>query len=226
MDRRAGGRAGRRDSDERPEPSRRFGRRTNIVVTVVAVAVVSLVVLAVGTALAATAPPAPVISKGPTGATAARTATFTYRDSVTTVTFLCALDAAKLKACSAKGTTYKALAPGNHTFKVAAKAKSGAVSRTTSRAWTIDTAAPTMKLTYPVNGAVYSAAAWAAGCTAGVGVCGTAADPARRRVRSRRRTAGFDTEVLDGHRVHVDSRSDARCGGHDELAHAAPAAGR
>jgi len=177
MDLRAGGRADGRDSDEWPEPSRRFGRRTKFAATVVALAVVTPVLLAVGTALAATAPPVPVISKGPSGATAARTATFTYRDSLATVTYLCGLDAAKLKACSAKGTTYKALAAGNHTFKLAAKAKSGAVSRTTTRAWTIDIAAPTMKLTYPVNGAVYGAAAWTAGCAAGVGVCGTAADP-------------------------------------------------
>jgi hypothetical protein len=68
--------------------------------------------------------------------------------------------------------------PSNGSYTVRAVATDAAGNTaSTSRTFTIDRTAPTVGVTFPTAGAVYSAASWDAGCsTAGGDVCGTAAD--------------------------------------------------
>ncbi|MGH9154704.1 MAG: hypothetical protein ACRD1K_02355 [Acidimicrobiales bacterium] len=122
------------------------------------------------------APPAPTITTGPTGPAASTAASFTYKDSQSGVTFKCALDGAHLDTCPSSGRTYTSLAQGPHTFSVAAQAGNSDLSPRATRAWTVDTAAPALTLSFPSDGGAYNAARWNAGCTP-TGLCGTATDP-------------------------------------------------
>jgi len=86
------------------------------------------------------ATPAPTIKSGPSGAVASTSATFTYSDSETAVTFQCSLDSPTLGSCPTSGTTWNGLSQGLHTFRVQAQGISA--SPVTTRTWTVDTQPP------------------------------------------------------------------------------------
>src|SRR5438270_384454 len=70
----------------------------------------------------ASPPPQPRITSGPSGATASRSATFTYSNSQAGVSFQCSVDGAAFASCPPSGAGYSGLADGSHTFQVAAQA--------------------------------------------------------------------------------------------------------
>jgi hypothetical protein len=89
-----------------------------------------------------TTPPAvPTINSKPTNPTNQTSATFTFSDTATGVSFLCQLDGGGFSACSSP-TIYSGLAQGSHTFSVKAQDAAGNVSNAASFSWTIDTVAP------------------------------------------------------------------------------------
>jgi hypothetical protein len=91
------------------------------------------------------------------------------------VTFRCQLDGSGFSACPSSGITYSTLTAGNHTFKV--QAVSGTkTSSAASYTWTIDTASPTITLSFPANKHSYREDTWNAGCSGGPGLCGEAKD--------------------------------------------------
>jgi len=144
------------------------------VVGLLVVGLVATMVWALSAALATPVPPTPTITSGPTGATTSTTATFTYTDTKAGVSFKCSLDGAVFTGCASSGVTYTHLADGSHTFKV--EAVSGAsTSGAASRSWSVDTTAPRLTVTFPVDGGAYNASGWN-GCVP-AGVCGTASDP-------------------------------------------------
>jgi hypothetical protein len=129
---------------------------------------------AVGIALAAgPAVPEPTITSGPASLTSQTSATFTFTDSQSGVSFFCNLDGAGYTSC-VSGVKYTGLADGNHTFKVEALSGSKASAAATYK-WTVDTTAPAPTVTFPSNGGTYNAAGWAEGCPV-AGVCGKAKD--------------------------------------------------
>ncbi|MGO8862182.1 MAG: hypothetical protein ACLQRH_15650, partial [Acidimicrobiales bacterium] len=104
---------------------------------VVGVLVVVLGVLGVGGyALACSSLAAPTVTSEPTNPTTSTSATFTYKDSVSGVTFKCALDSGSFTGCASTGISYSSLAEGSHTFKVEALSKSS-TSSATSYTWAI-----------------------------------------------------------------------------------------
>jgi hypothetical protein len=107
-----------------------------------AAAMVAFVVggIFVGAATAA-APPAPTITSEPAAVTRETTATFSFTDSDSTVTFRCQLDGGGFTPC-ATGVTYMGLANGPHTFDVKAVDVLLNESTVTSYAWTVDTTPP------------------------------------------------------------------------------------
>jgi hypothetical protein len=127
-------------------------------------------------ALASGGPPTPTITKAPVNPTKSTSASFSFTDSQTGVTFLCALDGSSYSACLSP-KSYSKLAAGTHTFSVQAKDKAGNVSGPASYSWRIDLAAPAIAIVSPANGGFYNGAGWGAGCASGPGVCGTASDP-------------------------------------------------
>jgi sugar lactone lactonase YvrE len=88
-----------------------------------------------------TPPPAPTINSGPAKTTTATTATFTFSDSQSGVTFVCSLDSAAYAACSS-GISYSSLAIAAHTFAVEAKDTYGNLSSATTYNWTVSAAPP------------------------------------------------------------------------------------
>lgn len=120
------------------------------------------------------APPAPVITATPSASTSSTTAPFTYTDSEPNATFQCSLDGAKFAGCPTTGISYSGLSNGHHTFDVTAKLGTSASSPAASWAWTVDTQAPVVALSFPKAGQ-YNAAAWNSGCSS-PGICGTATD--------------------------------------------------
>lgn len=125
-----------------------------------------------------TPPPAPSITGGPSGTTLATTATFTFTDTESPVTFRCALDGAAAIACT-NPAAYTALAAGSHTFSVSAVDVAGNTSAATSRTWTVDATGPVNTVTFPVDGSSYTPAGFTAGCStpAAIDLCGTTSDP-------------------------------------------------
>jgi hypothetical protein len=119
---------------------------TRVPFAILAVAVVGLVAGGAYVALAGTGggPAKPTIRSQPGKLTNEAVATFTYT-SRNAVAFSCSLDGSTAAACgsgsSGAYTTPSPLADGPHTFSVVAEA-GGAVSRPSTRAWTIDTVAP------------------------------------------------------------------------------------
>jgi hypothetical protein len=120
-------------------------------------------------------PPKPVIGAHPTDPTGATSATFTYTDAQSGVGFACALDTSAFTSCNASGINYTNLGAGDHFFQVQAQIGSNPPSPVSRFFWTVDRAAPTITVTFPIDGRSYSAAGWAAGCSP-VGICGTASD--------------------------------------------------
>ncbi|MFT4049727.1 MAG: GDSL-type esterase/lipase family protein [Solirubrobacterales bacterium] len=84
-----------------------------------------------------TPPPTPIVS-GPSGTTAFSTATITYSDSESGVTFQCKLDSASYAACPASPVTLTGLSNGSHTYYVTATDATGNVSAAGTATWTVD----------------------------------------------------------------------------------------
>ncbi|MGZ4688700.1 MAG: hypothetical protein ACXV8R_02520 [Acidimicrobiia bacterium] len=124
-----------------------------------------------------TTPPTPTITSGPSGTVASSSATFTFSDTQAGATFQCKLDAGSFASCTSP-KAFTGLVDGSHTFQVAAKSAGSSLSAPATRSWSVDTTAPAITPSFPVDGAVYTAATWNAGCaTASVGdLCGTASD--------------------------------------------------
>jgi hypothetical protein len=132
--------------------------------------------IAAGLALAASSgPPAPAITSGPLALTTSQSASFSFADSQSKVTFVCAFDGSPYSSC-ASPKAYAGLTAGSHTFSVEAVDNASRTSSPASYAWTIVLTPPAMAITSPADGGSYNAAGWSAGCTAGTGVCGTATD--------------------------------------------------
>ncbi|MGE5057515.1 MAG: Ig-like domain-containing protein [Acidobacteriota bacterium] len=88
-----------------------------------------------------TAPPAPVITSQPTSPINQTSASFSFSDTQTGVSFLCQLDGNGFSTCSSPAT-YSGLIQGSHTFSVKAQDTGGNQSGATNVTWTIDTTAP------------------------------------------------------------------------------------
>jgi hypothetical protein len=94
----------------------------------------------VGGATAA-APPAPTITSEPAAVTSETTASFSFTDTDSTVTFQCQLDGGGFAPC-VSGVTYVGLADGPHAFDVKALDVLLNESAVTSYPWTVDTTPP------------------------------------------------------------------------------------
>lgn len=126
-------------------------------------------------AQAAPKTPTPTITGGPSGTVASSSATFTFTDSASPVSFQCALDAGSFSSCTSPHA-FTGLGQGSHTFRVNATTPGKSVSNDTTRTWMVDTRAPAITVTSPASGAAYNVAGWAGACSGG-GICGTATDP-------------------------------------------------
>lgn len=150
---------------------RRTGVRAGLVAVIVGVLTGGYFVVS---ALAAPTIPAPTITGSPTNPTSSTTASFTYTDSQPGVSFRCSLDGSGFSFCPPSGVTYAGLTSRGHTFAVEA-VQGVSTSLATTYTWRIDTAGPTITMTFPADHGSYGAATWAAGCPT-PGICGTAAD--------------------------------------------------
>jgi hypothetical protein len=89
-----------------------------------------------------TAPPAPTITSGPPNPSNQTTATFSFSDSESGVSFLCKLDSGSYSACS-NPASFSSLAQGSHMLSVQAKDAAGNVSSgAASYSWVVDTTPP------------------------------------------------------------------------------------
>ena len=92
--------------------------------------------------LDATPPPAPTIASGPSGANNPASATFSFSDTESGVSYLCKLDSGSYTACT-NPVTFSGLTDGSHTISVEAKDAAGNISTTAaSRSWTVDATPP------------------------------------------------------------------------------------
>jgi len=126
-------------------------------------------------AAGSSAPATPTIGSAPANPTNQTSASFAFSDTTPQTTFRCSLDGSAYSACSSPVSYPGPLAQGTHTFRVEAIAGTK-TSAAASYTWTIDTTAPTIKLSFPADKGLYDTASWSAGCTGGAGVCGTASD--------------------------------------------------
>ena len=79
--------------------------------------------------------------------------------------------------CPTYATTTGTLAQGVYQTRAIATDKATNSTTSATATFTVDTTPPTSTISFPVNGAFYSAAVWAGGCGAsGTGICGTASD--------------------------------------------------
>ena len=83
-------------------------------------------------------PPAPAIVTHPANPANARTASFTYTDSQSGVSFNCSLDGSRFSACPSGGQSYSGLSNGSHTFAVEAQQGSGPPSSSASYTWQVN----------------------------------------------------------------------------------------
>src|SRR5215469_13670270 len=88
-----------------------------------------------------TPPPAPAITSNPANPTNQTSASFSFSDTQTGVSFLCQLDGGGFSACSSP-TTYSGLGLGSHTFSAEAQDSAGNQSPATSFNWTIVSTPP------------------------------------------------------------------------------------
>jgi hypothetical protein len=89
-----------------------------------------------------TPPPAPTITSKPSNPSNQTTASFSFSDSESGVSFLCKLDSGSYSAC-ANPVSFSSLGQGSHTLSVQAKDAAGNVSTAAaSYSWTIDTTPP------------------------------------------------------------------------------------
>jgi hypothetical protein len=87
-----------------------------------------------------TAPPVPVITSKPPNSTNQTSASFSFSDTATGVSFLCQLDGSTFSTCSSPAT-YSGLGQGSHTFLAKAQDMAGNQSVAASVTWTINTTA-------------------------------------------------------------------------------------
>jgi uncharacterized protein YjiK len=83
----------------------------------------------------------PVLTSNPNNPTNQASATFSFNDSQTGVTFLCQLDGSAFSACSSPAT-YNGLGEGNHSFAVQVEDAGSNQSTATSFSWIIDLTPP------------------------------------------------------------------------------------
>lgn len=98
-------------------------------------------------------PPEAVIEAGPPEYTGDRSASFSFSSTAPGATFGCSLDGGAFDAC-ASPRAYAGLPDGAHTFRVRAT-DGGVDGAPAERAWTVDTAAPTVEISAPAGGAAY-----------------------------------------------------------------------
>ena len=99
------------------------------------------------------APPVPSITAGPPALVSSTSAAFAFSDSEAGATFRCSLDGAAPTSCTTP-LSLTGLAQGAHSFAVHAVDPAGNVSGPASRAWTVDTVAPTTSITSPIGSEV------------------------------------------------------------------------
>jgi hypothetical protein len=117
----------------------------------------------------------------PTSATSARFG-FAYGTSLPQLSFGCALDGARFRACSSP-IRYRRLRDGAHTFRVAARSASGAWGPAAARSWHIDTTGPAIRFVFPASGGRYDAGLWRSLCSAGTSCRSRALTRAGQSVR-------------------------------------------
>jgi len=124
-----------------------------------------------------TAPVAPTISSGPATPTKVTTASIAFSHTEPGVAFSCQLEGGGFTSCTSP-KAYAGLTNGSHTFQVRVTDAAGNVSAAASHTWTVDTAAPTAAVTFPVNGVTYGTSGYTAGCSSPAtgDICGTSAD--------------------------------------------------
>lgn len=143
----------------------------------IVVAIVSLVERGAPAATRPPTPPASTITSAPSSPTNATSVTFTYSNPQAGVSFRCTLDKSTAE-CPASGKTYTNVSEGSHTFKVGAFVGTSSLGTVAIRSFTVERKLPTATLTFPTaTASLLTADAWSAGCAAGAGICGTAADP-------------------------------------------------
>jgi hypothetical protein len=100
-----------------------------------------------------------VVRSGPSGPSQSTTAAFEFSSAEDAgATFKCRLDGAGFAGCSSP-KSYASLSQGAHTFRLVGEDSSGnAMIRPPTRAFTVDTVAPTVTSTAPISGATGVAA--------------------------------------------------------------------
>ena len=88
-----------------------------------------------------TPPPAPTLTAKPASLTNQQTASFSFTDTESAVTYQCERDGSAFASC-ASPVAYNALSAGAHTFAVKAVDAAGNVGGATPYTWTIDVTAP------------------------------------------------------------------------------------
>jgi len=97
--------------------------------------------------------PETTIDSGPSGTVNSTSASFSFSSSEANSAFRCSLDGSAFESCTSP-EDYDNLAEGQHTFEVKAVDAAGNVDLTpASRAWTVDTTAPTVGSVTPEDGA-------------------------------------------------------------------------
>ena len=160
--------------------------------------------------------PAPVILTNPANPTTATTATFTFGDTQTPVTFVCSIDSLPYSAC-ASPATYSALGGGPHAFQVKAKDFAGNLSNPAIYNWLVNSIGPpapiitsapayitdddtaTFAFTDSQSGVSYQCSldgtAFVA-CSSGVSYSGLAGFPNNYNIVTKRHT--FAVKAMDG----------------------------
>jgi hypothetical protein len=130
-----------------PTPQRLFRRIRSARTTTKLLVATLIVLIGAGAGIALAAQPtitAPTITSQPANPTTATSASFSFSDSQSGVTFLCSLDGAAATACTSPKTYPGPLALGTHTFGVQAKDAKGKTSSTTSYNWTVTVTPPVL----------------------------------------------------------------------------------
>jgi alpha-tubulin suppressor-like RCC1 family protein len=113
------------------------------------VVVAMTLVLASATSASATALDT-TITSGPSGVVSTTSATFNFSSNIPHTSFDCALDSGSWSLCSTP-RSYTNLANGPHTFRVRARLLLLVDTTPATRAFTVDTVAPTVSITSPVE---------------------------------------------------------------------------
>lgn len=134
---------GRANHSTRPSTRRKLSRG--------AAAMAALMTLVLAGVVDAAVTPDTIITGGPTGPWASRTATFSFTSTVAGASFQCKLDGGLWTSCTSP-KSYTRLTQGLHTFRVRAK-KSTKIDQTPAvRRFTVDTIAPNTSITSGPSG--------------------------------------------------------------------------